>query len=327
MIIETNNLTKDFKYFEKPEGLKGSINSLFKRETKIKTALSDFSFSVDEGEFVGLMGANGAGKTTLFKMLTGIIHPTNGEISVNGFVPAKGENAFKKSFAVVMGQKSQLWWDLPASDSLLLNKAIYEIPDKQYHDNVKYFTKIFEVEKYLSIPVRKLSLGERMKFELINSLLHAPKILFLDEPTIGLDAVAQRQIRKMLKTAGQERGITLLLTSHYTEDLLELTKRCIVLRSGQKIYDGDMNKLLSQYTTDSTIHIEFSAIKTLPDISNIVIEEHDGYIFSIRTPKENISMVLKELLSLGDVKDLTVSDDDVTLLVERVFKDKEVFCR
>ena len=240
MIIETNNLTKEFKYFEKPEGLKGSVQSLFKRETKIKTALSDFTFSAHEGEFIGLMGANGAGKTTLFKMLTGIIHPTSGDVSVSGYIPAKGEVAFKKSFAVVMGQKSQLWWDLPASDSLLLNKAIYEIPDKQYRDNVKYFVKLFDAQKYLSVPVRKLSLGERMKFELINSLLHAPKILFLDEPTIGLDAVAQRQIREMLKTAGRERGITMLLTSHYTEDLLELTKRCIVLRSGQKIYDGDM---------------------------------------------------------------------------------------
>ena len=319
-IIEASSLTKEYKYFEKAEGLKGSIKSLFKRETKVRQALSDFSLSIAEGEFVGLMGPNGAGKTTLIKLLTGIIQPTSGEIVVNGFQPAKGEAAFKKSFAVVMGQKSQLWWDLPASDSLLLNKAIYEIPDRQYRDNVAYFTNLFEVENYLCVPVRKLSLGERMKFELIAALLHAPKLLFLDEPTIGLDAVAQRQIREMLKTAGKERGVTLLLTSHYTEDLLELTKRCIVVRNGQKIYDGELQKLLAQHSAFSTIDITFSAEKKLPFLDGAEIMQQSGYAVSVRTPKHHVEFCLKQLLHLSDIADIKISDDDVTLLVERVYK-------
>jgi ABC-2 type transport system ATP-binding protein len=293
---------------------------LFKRETKIRKALTDFSISIDEGEFVGLMGPNGAGKTTLIKMLTGINRPTSGELSVNGFIPSKGETAFKKSFAVVMGQKSQLWWDLPASDSMLLNKAIYNITDKKYKDNVEYFTKLFEVEHYLSVPVRKLSLGERMKFELIASLLHSPKLLFLDEPTIGLDAVAQRQIREMLKTAGKERGVTLLLTSHYTEDLLELTKRCVVLRDGQKIYDGELQRLLYDNSSFSTISVTYSSLKKLPEIDNTEIIEKSDYFISVRTPKGNTEACLKKFLDLSDIEDIKISDDDVTLLVERVYK-------
>ncbi len=317
--IMTQNLTKQYTYFEKPEGLKGSLVALFRREQKMRTALGDFSCSIDEGEFVGLMGPNGAGKTTLIKLLTGIIGATSGQVTVGGFSPYQGKSAFKKSFAVVMGQKSQLWWDLPASDSLLLNKEIYEIPDRQYRDNVAYFTKLFDVGQYLSVPVRKLSLGERMKFELIASLLHQPKILFLDEPTIGLDAAAQRQIRAMLKTAGQERGVTLLLTSHYTEDLLELTKRCIVLRQGHKIYDGDLRALLSAQSTSSVITVSFSSACEVPSLPGAeVLERQDGML-CLRTPKDNAQSCLRQLLDRCDIADITVSDDDVTMLVERVY--------
>jgi ABC-2 type transport system ATP-binding protein len=323
MIIKTENLIKEYKYFEKPEDLKASVKSLFKRETKLRRALDDFAFSVDEGEFVGLMGPNGAGKTTLIKLLTGIIRPSSGEISVLGYEPARGDAAFKKKFAVVMGQKSQLWWDLPASDSLLLNKAIYEIPERQYRDNVAYFTKLFEVERYLNVPVRKLSLGERMKFELIASLLHAPKLLFLDEPTIGLDAMAQRQIRAMLKAAGRERGVTLLLTSHYTEDLLELTPRCVVIRGGKKIYDGEINTLLQQYSVNHTITVKFATETKLPELYGAEIIEQTPFSVEIRTPKENVRNCLSKLMELVDIEDIQIADDDVTLLVERVFKTHE----
>lgn len=321
-IIQAHNLTKQYTYFEKPEGLKGSIRSLFAREQKVRTALYDFSCTIHEGEFVGLMGPNGAGKTTLIKLLTGIIRPTSGTVTVGGFRPSDGKSAFKKSYAVVMGQKSQLWWDLPASDSLLLNKEIYEIPDRQYHDNAEYFTRLFDVKEYLSVPVRKLSLGERMKFELIASLLHMPKILFLDEPTIGLDAAAQRQIRAMLKTAGQERGITLLLTSHYTEDLLELTKRCIVLRSGHMIYDGDLRALLAAQSTSSIITVTLGDECTLPDMHDAEVVEHEHNTLVLRTAKENTQFCLQRLLENCDIADIKVSDDDVTMLVERVYAAK-----
>lgn len=319
-MIEAQGLTKEYTYFEKPEGLRGSLASLFRREVRTRQALVDFSFAVEEGEFVGLMGPNGAGKTTLVKLLTGIINPTRGELWVGGYQPARREAEFKRSFAVVMGQKSQLWWDLPASDSLLLNQAIYEIPERQYRENLAYFIRLFEVEEYLSVPVRKLSLGERMKFELIASLLHTPKVLFLDEPTIGLDAVAQRQIREMLRAAGRERGITLLLTSHYTEDLLELTKRCIVVRSGRKIYDGDLQSLLAEHSSFSTLALTFSTAKVLPPLPEAEILEQSDYRVSVRTAKQNTQDCLRRLLELSDVADIKIADDDVTLLVERVYK-------
>lgn len=318
--ITATNLNKEYRYFEKPAGLTGSIQSLFTRQTKVKQALSDFSFTIGEGEFVGLMGPNGAGKTTLIKLLTGIIQPTSGEMTVNGFWAAKGEAAFKKSFALVMGQKSQLWWDLPASDSLLLTKAIYEIPDRQYRESLAYFTRLFAVENILSVPVRKLSLGERMKLERIAALLHSPRLLLLDEPTIGLDAVAQRQIRDMLKTAGRERGVTLLLTSHYTEDLLDLTKRCIVLRSGRKIHDGDLQQLLTGYSLSSTITIAFSAAKKLPALDGAEILQQSEYSAIIRTPKQQVENCLKQVLALSDIADIKIADEDATLLVERVYQ-------
>ncbi|TWH51713.1 ATP-binding cassette domain-containing protein [Sporomusa sp. KB1] len=318
--ITVNKLSKEYRYFEKAAGLRGSIQSLFRRQTKVRQALSDFSCTIGEGEFVGLMGPNGAGKTTLIKLLTGIIQPTGGQVTVNGFCPAKGEATFKKSFALVMGQKSQLWWDLPASDSLLLTKAIYAIPDRQYREALAYFTGLFAVENILSIPVRKLSLGERMKLELIAALLHSPRLLLLDEPTIGLDAVAQRQIRDMLKTAGRERGVTLLLTSHYTEDLLELTKRCIVLRSGRKIYDGDLQQLLARHSLASTITVAFSAAKKLPALAGAEILQQSEYAAVIRTPKQQVENCLQQVLALSDIADIKIVDEDATLLVERVYQ-------
>ncbi|MGC6769227.1 ABC transporter ATP-binding protein [Enterococcus sp. LJL128] len=321
--IHVKNVSKSYSYFEKTPGFKGAVKDLFRRETKIKNAVNDVSFSIDEGEFVGLIGTNGAGKTTLIKMLTGIIQPTKGEISINGFNPAEGADAFKKSFAVVMGQKSQLWWDLPASDSLLLNKVIYDIPEKLYLENVHYFTELFAVETLLSVPVRKLSLGERMKFELIASLLHMPKLLLLDEPTIGLDVVAQRQIREMLKTAGKERGISLLLTSHYTEDLLDLTERSLVLRDGALIYDGLLQPLLARYQVESTLELIFSEKPSLPALSNVEIIEQTGYAVKIKTPKENISRCLALIFKKTEVLDIKISEEDVSTLVERMFQSDE----
>lgn len=318
--IEVKNLYKEYKYFEKPEGLSGSIKSLFKREEKTRIAVSDFSFTIGEGEFVGLMGPNGAGKTTIIKMLTGIIRPTYGNAIVLGYNPSQGVDSFKKKIAVVMGQKSQLWWDLPAADSLLLNKAIYGVPEQRYRENVKYFTGLFNVEQYLNVPVRKLSLGERMKMELIASLIHDPKMLFLDEPTIGLDAVAQRQIREMLRKAGRERGISLLLTSHYTEDLLELTPRVIIIREGQKVYDGGLDALLRRYSAHHTIIVQFSSENHMPAIPEIETLEQSPYRLIVRVANDKVHEYLKMLLEYGNIEDIRIEDDDVTLLVERVYK-------
>ena len=238
MIIRTKNLTKTFRRFEKEPGLTGSIKSLFNRKFSEKTAVSGFTADISEGEFVGLIGPNGAGKTTIVKMLTGIIAPSGGEVSVLGFYPNKLETAFKKQYAVVMGQKSQLFFELTPADTFRLFKELYEIPDAVFKRNVDFFVELFGASDLMDVQVRTLSLGERMKMELIVALLHDPRVLFLDEPTIGLDTEAQRQMRQFLKEINREKHTTILLTSHYMEDIRILCPRSILIKDGKKVYDG-----------------------------------------------------------------------------------------
>ena len=242
-IIKTENLVKTYRRYRKREGIGGSIASLWKRDYEEKTAVNHIDLSVKEGEFIGLIGPNGAGKTTLIKMLTGIIAPTEGSIDVLGFYPNDLKNAFKKQYAVVMGQKSQLFFELTVNDTLRLFKEIYEIPEKKFQANKQYFVELFGVQELMDVQVRTLSLGERMKMELIVALLHNPKILFLDEPTIGLDIVASKQIRRFLKEINEERKTTIILTSHYMEDIRELCKRSVVIKHGVKMFDGATEEL------------------------------------------------------------------------------------
>lgn len=237
-IIETRELSKTYRRYKKQEGIGGSIKSLWKREYEEKKAVEQVSLSIAPGEFVGLVGPNGAGKTTFIKMLTGIIAPSGGEVQVMGYYPNDMKNEFKKKYAVVMGQKSQLFFELTLNDTLRLFKEIYEIPEKEYQESKKYFTQLFDVTELMDVQVRTLSLGERMKMELIKALLHNPEILFLDEPTIGLDVIASEQIRTFLKQINKERRTTILLTSHYMEDIKMLCQRTVVINQGKKIFDG-----------------------------------------------------------------------------------------
>lgn len=306
-IIDTQNLTKIYRRFQKKEGLRGSLQGLIKREYEEKTAVNSVSLSVKAGEFVGLIGPNGAGKTTLIKMLTGIIAPTSGSIEVLGYYPNDMKNAFKKKYAVVMGQKSQLFMELTMNDTLRLFKEIYEIPEAEYQASRKYFAQLFGVEALMNVQVRTLSLGERMKMELIVALLHGPQVLFLDEPTIGLDAVASKQIRKFLKEINEERGTTILLTSHYMEDIRALCGRTVVINHGSKIYDGGTEELFEKYQKNKKITATF---------------DRPPYRREVEVPKERIKDALHELMQY-EPKDITVAEDEIGVVVERIYREEE----
>lgn len=318
MMITCNQVYKNYRTFEKGEGFRASLKALFVRKPVLREALKPFSFTMEKGEFLGLMGPNGAGKSTLIKVLTGIVCPTGGELRVLGAEPFRGKSDFKRRIAVVMGQKSQLWWDLPASDTLLLQKSLYGLDERRYRENVGSLTEQFAVRSLLDVPVRNLSLGERMKFELICALLHDPELLFLDEPTLGLDASAQLQIRRLLKQAGQERGVSLLLTSHYTQDLMELTPRVMVIRSGEKIYDGDLGALLHAQSQNRLVHVELIGAPSLTLPPEQVLEQTPEKL-SLKLPTAQVKDVLSALFAEGVVGDLTVEDEDVTELVERLY--------
>jgi len=317
-VIFTKKLSKEYKRFEKEPGLKGSVKSLFDRKFIVKSAVADFDLEISPGEFVGLIGPNGAGKTTLIKMLTGIIAPSSGEISVLGHYPNKLENAFKKQYAVVMGQKSQLIFDLTASDTFLLFKEMYEIPDEIYKKNLAAFTELFDARDYLNVQVRTLSLGERMKMELVTALLHDPKILFLDEPTIGLDAPAQRSIRSFLKEVNRINGTTILLTSHYMEDVRSLCPRSVVVGNGRRIYDGDTEKLFSSYQTHKKITVQFDEEKITAPPGCTVIEKSPHKIV-LSVPKEKCNAAVELLMRDFQLSDISVEEEDIGVIVEKIY--------
>ena len=293
---------------------------MFRREYEEKIAINAFDMEVNEGEFVGLIGPNGAGKTTLVKMLTGIIAPTDGKIQVMGFYPNKLERAFKQQYAVVMGQKSQLFFELTAEDTLRLFKEIYRIPEEEYKRSKDFFVDLFQVQELMNVQVRTLSLGERMKMELIVALLHNPKILFLDEPTIGLDAVASKQIRTFLKDVNESRGTTILLTSHYMEDIKVLCKRSIVVNHGRKIYDGDTDLLFEQYqkTRRMTIYFEHSAKPDVPEYCRVLEKTDDKLVLEI--PKQNAEKVLEAFIGHYPIRDIGIEEEEIGSVVERIYR-------
>ena len=321
-IITTTNLIKTYNSFKKEEGLRGSFKSLFNREKIVRTAINDFNLKIEEGEFVGLIGPNGAGKTTLMKMLTGIISPTAGTISVLGYVPNELKNEYKKQFAIVMGQKSQLFQDISAADSFILLKEIYDIPETEYRKNLDYFIELFSIKEYLNVQVRTLSLGQRMKMELIASLLHNPKILFLDEPTIGLDAVAQKQVRGFLSKVNSELGTTILLTSHYMEDIKSLCKRCVVVNGGNKIYDGSLEAMFDSYQTHKVITVTFEEETYFKPHFEIQTIEANPYKLSFKAHRKDVRSILNSIMNECEISDISIEEEEIGSVVEQIYSAK-----
>jgi len=318
-IIETRHLTKTYRRFEKEPGLKGSFKSLLKRKFIEKIAVDNFDLTVGQGEFVGLIGPNGAGKTTLVKMLTGIIAPTSGDISVLGYYPNKLENAFKKQYAVVMGQKSQLFFELTPNDTFQLFKVLYGIPNHVYRRNSTYLPELFGVDHLLNVQVRTLSLGERMKMELIVALLHNPEVLFLDEPTIGLDAPSQLQMRTFLHEVNTQNGTTIILTSHYMEDVRRLCPRSVLINGGKKLYDGPTDHLFSAYQKQRKVSVSFGGETAFvaPEGCEIIEAAPLKAVFMV--PREKSGQVVAEVTQRYDLADLSVEEEDIGSVVGRIY--------
>jgi len=324
-MIEVSHLTRVFRTYKKQPGFWGGVKGLFHRDFEETAAARDVSFTIQEGEFVGFLGPNGAGKTTTLKMLSGLIYPTSGTARVAGFDPKKRENAYRRLFAIVLGQKNQLWWDLPAIESFHLLRAIYALPATQFKETLDELTALLGVEAKLNVMVRELSLGERMKMELIAALLHRPRVLFLDEPTIGLDVVSQKAVRQFLRDYNRRRRVTILLTSHYMADIKELCERVIVIHKGTKIYDGSLSRLEAAGGARRKI-ITFlpatSAGGAFPDSwqsrFGTTARGSDGK-FTLCVPSENVVAVSQEVLSAGAVADITIEDIPLEDVIAELF--------
>jgi ABC-2 type transport system ATP-binding protein len=319
-MIEVVDLVKEYKVHEKEPGLAGSFKSFFRRKTRIVEAVRGISFKIPAGEMVGFLGPNGAGKTTTLKMLSGLLYPTRGSLSVAGFLPQKRQSAFLKSITLVMGQKQQLNWDLPALDSFLINKAVYEIPDREYQHTMREFTEVLELEGILKKQVRKLSLGERMKCELAAALLHRPKVLFLDEPTIGLDVNMQERIRSFIADYNQKYGATVILTSHYMADVAALCKRIIVIEHGRLVFDGDLVSLIESRRPDKIIKLQFEhevARETLERFGTV--RRFKLLEAELLVPRARTSEVAAELLAEMPIQDITIEDPPLTEIIGELF--------
>ncbi|MGA2446113.1 MAG: ABC transporter ATP-binding protein [Opitutaceae bacterium] len=321
-MIEVENLTRVFRTYKKQPGFWGGVKGLFRREFEEVRAADQISFTIAEGEFVGFLGPNGAGKTTTLKMLSGLIYPTSGRARVAGFDPTKRENAYRRLFALVLGQKNQLWWDLPAIESFLLLRHIYGLDDKQYQQTLDELIALLDVGHKLNVMVRELSLGERMKMELIAALLHRPRVLFLDEPTIGLDVVSQKAVRSFLRDYNRRHRTTILLTSHYMADIKELCERVIVIHKGRKIHDGDIDRLDATGSRQKIIKFRpadgvLSPGAFSPQSGRAEPAENGEYVLHV--PSDQAVAVSQQILAAGPVADITIEDVPLEDIIAELF--------
>ena len=321
-IIEVKNLSKKYEYYRKEPGVLGTLKAFVSREKLFADAVKNVSFSIEQGELVGFLGPNGAGKTTTLKMLSGILHPTSGEVKVLGHIPYKREKAYQKQFSLVMGQKNQLLKDLPALESFNLYKEIYEIPNGEFRKNLDELTDLFGIKEILDIPVRKLSLGQRMKCELAAVLLHQPKVLFLDEPTIGLDVVAQKSMRDFIKRYNQERKTTIVITSHYMEDIKELCDRVVIINLGSIIYDGRLDSLIEKNDPYKLLKVTFNKGGVARGLVAKfgIVDEFDDYHCVIKVPRDEAKNRASALLSSDlPVDDILIDEVGIDEVIREMF--------
>jgi ABC-2 type transport system ATP-binding protein len=320
--IEVNGLTKTFRTYKKQPGFTGAVKGLFHRRYEQTVAVNDVHFTIEPGELVGFLGPNGAGKTTTLKMLAGLLYPTSGSARVLGYVPWERADGYRRQFALVLGQKNQLWWDLPARDSLELNSKIYGIPTNRFERTVAEMSELLNVSDKLDVSVRELSLGERMKMELIASLLHQPKVLFLDEPTIGLDVVSQKVVREFIRRHNTEQQTTILLTSHYMADIQALCERVIIIDHGKIFFDGKLSEIVDRFANFKLVTIQCEKMDNFP-AENLarygeVVEKNVGSI-TFKVKRDRVIPVCKSLLDDLSVTDIDIQEVPIEDIIRQIF--------
>lgn len=329
-MIEVQHLKKEFKMNKKYPGFRGAIKSFFSKEYTIKKAVDDISFKINDGEIVGYIGANGAGKSTTIKMMTGILTPTSGKIVVNGKVPYENRQENAKDIGVVFGQKTQLWWDLPLSETFSLLKEIYDIPDKQYEERMKFLNDVLDLNPFMLSPVRTLSLGQRMRADLAAAFIHNPKVIYLDEPTIGLDVVVKDNVRKAIKLMNENYGTTMILTTHDLNDIEELCNRIIIIDSGKLIYDGNLIDIKTKYGYMTNILMQFKndigleECEFIRELDSSIEIKTEEYRTVISFNKNNISStdIIGKVMAKLDVLDFSIKETSIEEIVKKIYKNE-----
>jgi ABC-2 type transport system ATP-binding protein len=318
--LETQLLTKDYRSPAKEPGLWGGLKSLVHRRYKETRAVDGVTFRIEEGELVGFLGANGAGKTTTLKMLSGLLTPTSGTATALGHVPWKREPEFQKKLSLVMGQRTQLWWEIPAYETFRLNQAIYGLSDVDFRRNLDELLALLDLSDHLTVPVKKLSLGQRMRAELAAALLHQPRLLLLDEPTIGLDVIMQKKVREFIRDYNRRTGATIVLTSHNMTDVTELCRRVIVIERGRLLYDGSLERLIERYADHKILRARFAspvAASELARFGRVVVSEESG--MTLEVPRDQIASAATAILGAFPVLDLDIQEVDIDDIVRRLF--------
>jgi ABC-2 type transport system ATP-binding protein len=320
--IEASGLTKTYRTYRKESGLWGSMKGLVKRKYEETRAADNVSFQIEEGEFVGFLGPNGAGKTTVLKMLSGLLNPTSGQARVLGFVPWERRSEMKRQFSLLMGQKNALWWDLPAQESLELNRAIYGIDRDRFRKVVGGLSELLEVGHKMNVMVRELSLGERMKMELISALIHEPRVLFLDEPTIGLDVVSQKRVREFLRVYNSDHRIVTMLTSHYMQDIEELCHRVIIIDRGKIFFDGPLTSIIDRFSLHKIVELTFAdrADRNFAEFGEVI--EQTPVSVQIKVPRAKVTETSRKLLDTCSVTDINVQELPVEEVIRQLFGER-----